>query len=62
MERKNTKKISIGNISIGGRSKIAVQSMLNIPSNMIEQNVLQAKKLKSLVVILSGLLCLIMKH
>lgn len=48
MERKNTKKISIGNISIGGRSKIAVQSMLNIPSNMIEQNVLQAKKLKSL--------------
>lgn len=47
MERKNTKKISIGNISIGARSKIAVQSMLNIPSNLIEQNVLQAKKLKS---------------
>lgn len=47
MERKNTKKISIGNISIGARSKIAVQSMLNIPSNLIEQNVIQAKKLKS---------------
>ena len=47
MERKNTKQISIGNISIGARSKIAVQSMLNIPSTMLEQNVIQAKKLKS---------------
>lgn len=38
----NTKKVQIGNISIGGNSSIAVQSMLNAPINDIAANVAQA--------------------
>ncbi len=44
--RKNTKKIIIGNKQIGNKSKILVQSMLNQPSNDIEKNIQQAKKLE----------------
>lgn len=46
MIRKNTKQIQIGNISIGGNSKIAVQSMLNVPSDNIEGSVKQAVELE----------------
>ncbi|MDD6489483.1 MAG: flavodoxin-dependent (E)-4-hydroxy-3-methylbut-2-enyl-diphosphate synthase [Clostridia bacterium] len=46
MIRKNTKQIQIGNISIGGNSKITVQSMLNIPSDDIEGSVKQAVELE----------------
>lgn len=45
--RKSTKTIKIGNIKIGGNERIAVQSMLNIPSYDIENNVKAATKLKN---------------
>jgi len=41
-----TKKIKIGNITIGGGSKIAIQSMLNAPAENIEENVRQAVMLE----------------
>ncbi len=44
MGSKNT--VKIGNISIGGDNKIAVQSMLNIPADDIENSVRQAKELE----------------
>ena len=43
---KTTKKIKIGNISIGGGSPIAVQSMLSVPAHDIEGNVKQALALE----------------
>lgn len=46
MIRKNTKQIQIGNISIGGNSKITVQSMLNVPSDNIEASVKQSVELE----------------
>ena len=46
MIRKSTKQIQIGNISIGGNSRITVQSMLNVPSNNIENSVKQAVELE----------------
>ena len=46
MIRKNTNQIQIGNISIGGNSKITVQSMLNVPSDDIEGSVKQAVELE----------------
>ena len=42
MERRNKKKIAVGNTFIGGDSKITVQSMLNVPSTDIEGSVKQA--------------------
>ena len=45
INRKITKKVKIGNISIGGGEPIAVQSMLNIPANDINGSVEQAKEL-----------------
>lgn len=45
INRKNTKKVKIGNISIGGGEPIAVQSMLNVPANDINGSVEQAKEL-----------------
>ena len=39
---KTTKKVNVGNISIGGGSPIAVQSMLSVPAHDIEGNVAQA--------------------
>lgn len=45
INRKNTKKVKIGNISIGGGEPIAVQSMLNIPASNINGSVEQAKEL-----------------
>lgn len=43
---KNTRKIKVGKLYIGGGSPITVQSMLNIPAHNIERNVLQAKALE----------------
>ena len=46
MKRRKTKEIKIGNIYIGGENKIAIQSMLNIPSFEIDKNIYQAKELE----------------
>lgn len=43
---KTTKKIKIGNISIGGGSPVAVQSMLSVPAHDIDGNVKQALALE----------------
>lgn len=45
INRKITKKVKIGNISIGGGEPIAVQSMLNVPAYDINGSVEQAKEL-----------------
>lgn len=42
MERRNSRKIKIGNLYIGGSEHIAVQSMLNVPAHDVEGNVRQA--------------------
>lgn len=44
--KRQSKKIKVGDMFIGGDSKITVQSMLNIPAHDIEGNVLQAKALE----------------
>lgn len=41
-ERRNSKKVKVGNLFIGGDSPVSVQSMLNIPAHDIEGNVRQA--------------------
>ncbi len=46
MIRKKTRYIKVGNTSIGGNSKITVQSMLNVPSTDIEGSVKQAIELE----------------
>jgi len=46
INRKKTKKIKIGNISIGGDSEIILQSMTNIPIENINENLLQIETLK----------------
>ncbi|MCQ2454903.1 MAG: flavodoxin-dependent (E)-4-hydroxy-3-methylbut-2-enyl-diphosphate synthase [Clostridia bacterium] len=44
---KTTKKIKVGNIFIGGGSKISIQSMLNVPAENTEENVKQALELQN---------------
>jgi len=46
MERRLSKKVKIGSVTIGGNSPIAVQSMINVPSYDTENSIKQAKKLK----------------
>lgn len=46
MERKNTKKIKLGNIFIGGDSPITVQSMTNTDTRDIKATINQIKKLE----------------
>ena len=46
INRKKTKKINVGNISIGGDSEIILQSMTNIPIENINENLLQIENLK----------------
>lgn len=46
MERRKSRKVKIGNLSIGGSEHIAVQSMLNVPAHDIEGNVRQALALE----------------
>lgn len=45
INRRETKKIKLGNTFIGGNSPVLVQSMLNIPAGNIEKSVEQAKEL-----------------
>ena len=46
INRRNCKTIKVGGIELGPNSKIAVQSMLNIPAHDIDGNVRQAKELE----------------
>lgn len=46
MERRKSRKVKIGNLSIGGSEHIAVQSMLNVPAHDVEGNVKQALALE----------------
>lgn len=46
MERRITKTVKAGNVSIGSGSKITVQSMLNVPAHNIDGNVDQAVELE----------------
>lgn len=45
MERRKSRKIKLGNTSLGGDSPVLVQSMLNVPSTNIDGSVAQAKAL-----------------
>ncbi len=47
MTRRQSKKVKVGDIFIGGDSKITVQSMLNIPAYDTEGNIRQAKELET---------------
>ncbi len=46
IKRKKTRKVQIGNLSIGGDSPIIVQSMTNIPIEDVERNISQITNLK----------------
>lgn len=46
MERRNSRKVKIGNLYIGGSEHIAVQSMLNVPAHDVKGNVRQAVALE----------------
>lgn len=46
LERRNSRKVKIGNLYIGGSEHIAVQSMLNVPAHDVEGNVMQAVALE----------------
>ncbi len=46
MERRNSRKVRVGNIFIGGGERISVQSMLNKPASDIEASVKQAVELE----------------
>lgn len=46
MERRNSRKVKIGNLYIGGSEHIAVQSMLNVPAHDVDGNVRQAVALE----------------
>lgn len=45
MERRKSRKIKLGNTTLGGDSPVLVQSMLNVPSTDIDDSVAQAKAL-----------------
>ena len=42
--RQLKREVKIGNVTIGGKNPIAVQTMLNVPVEDIEGNVAQAKR------------------
>jgi len=46
IKRKTTRKIQIGNLSIGGDSPIIIQSMTNIPIEDVSRNIAQIENLK----------------
>ena len=46
IERRESKKVKVGNIFIGGNSPVTVQSMLNAEAHDIENNVRQARALE----------------
>lgn len=45
MERRKSRKIKLGNTTLGGDSPVLIQSMLNVPSTNIDGSVAQAKAL-----------------
>ena len=47
MERRKSRAVRVGNLTIGGDAPITVQSMLNVPAADIAGNVRQAQKLES---------------
>ena len=47
IERKLKKQVLVGGVPIGGKSKISVQSMLNVPADQIEKSVEQALALEN---------------
>lgn len=47
MNRKNTKKLNVGGVAVGGGSPISIQSMLNIPAADVDGNVRQARELEA---------------
>jgi len=47
MERRNSKRVMVGSVPVGGNSPVSVQSMLNVPAHDIEGNVAQAKRLEA---------------
>lgn len=44
---KNTRRINVGKVAVGGGTPISIQSMLNVPVHDIEGNVKQAKELEN---------------
>ena len=42
--RQLKREVKIGNVTIGGKNPVAVQTMLNVPVEDIEGNVAQAKR------------------
>jgi len=46
IKRRKTRKVKVGNLSIGGDSPIIVQSMTNIPVEDVERNLAQIENLK----------------
>lgn len=46
MERKNTRKIMVGNVQIGGQDKVVIQSMCNTKTKDIEATVKQILELE----------------
>ena len=46
MERKNTKRVTVGGVAIGGGSRITVQSMTNRPAADAEGTYDQIKRLE----------------
>lgn len=46
-ERRMSKQVSVGDLKIGGDAPISVQSMLNVPSYNVNENVEQAKRLQA---------------
>lgn len=47
MQRKQTRSVKVGNLTLGGGSQILIQSMLNTPSYDMEASVNQAKALEA---------------
>ena len=51
--RSDTKKVKVGNITVGGGSQVTVQSMLNVPSYDIDGSIKQAVSLEIVSIPLS---------
>ena len=47
MERRNSRKVRVGRLAIGGDAPVTVQSMLNVPAHEIEKSVAQAVALEA---------------
>lgn len=47
MDRRYSKELKIGNVTIGGNNPIAIQSMLNFPPDRIEDNINKALELQA---------------